>query len=56
MRAVIVNDINYLCLKLEAANQLSVKAILMKVINKVLSTFNQKLLNSLLLRTPHDFI
>ena len=35
MRSVIVNDINYLCLKLEAENQLSVKAILMKVLCKV---------------------
>ena len=41
MRSVIVNDINYLCLKLEAENQLSVKAILMKVLCKVsLSTKN----------------
>ena len=31
MRSVIVNDINYLCIKLEAENQLSVKAILVKV-------------------------
>ena len=31
MRSVIVNDINYLCIKLEAENKLSVKAILVKV-------------------------
>ena len=31
MRSVIVNDINYLCLKLEAENQMSVKEMIMKV-------------------------
>ena len=31
MRSVIVNDINYLCLKLEAENQMRVKEIIMKV-------------------------
>ena len=32
MRSVIVNDINYLCIKLEAAEtQMSVKEILIKV-------------------------
>ena len=31
MRSVIVNDINYLCIKLEAETQMSVKEILIKV-------------------------
>ena len=58
MRSVIVNDINYLCIKLEAETQMSAKEILIKVKQRHYcdSTKKSVYISIVLLRTPRAFI